>query len=128
MARASQVNLPTAPVVSGGADCCPLCGGQNDCQLCTNAAYKGPCWCASTSIPGELLARVPAELRNRACICRNCVKAFHRETTATEPIAFPPGDVYFDQGLMVFTAAYLRRRGYCCDNACRHCPYREARA
>jgi hypothetical protein len=29
---------------------------------------------------------------------------------------------------MVFTAAYLRRRGYCCDNQCRHCPWREPSA
>jgi hypothetical protein len=21
------------------------------------------------------------------------------------------------------TASYLLRRGYCCDNNCRHCPY-----
>ncbi len=24
---------------------------------------------------------------------------------------------------MVFTASYLKRRGYCCGNGCRHCPY-----
>jgi hypothetical protein len=24
---------------------------------------------------------------------------------------------------MVFTAAYLLRRGMCCGNGCRHCPY-----
>ena len=30
-----------------------------------------------------------------------------------------------DTGLMVMTELYLRRRGYCCDNKCRHCPYRE---
>jgi hypothetical protein len=34
-----------------------------------------------------------------------------------------PGDFYFDNGLMVFTAAYHLRRGYCCGNGCRHCPY-----
>lgn len=34
-------------------------------------------------------------------------------------------DFYFDEsGLMVFTAKYLLKRGYCCDNGCRHCPYR----
>jgi hypothetical protein len=26
-------------------------------------------------------------------------------------------------GLQVFTAEFLRSRGYCCDSACRHCPY-----
>ncbi len=32
-------------------------------------------------------------------------------------------DYYFEGGLMVFTANFLRRRGYCCANGCRHCPY-----
>lgn len=32
-------------------------------------------------------------------------------------------DYYFDQGLMVLTEYYLRKRGYCCGNGCRHCPY-----
>ena len=26
-------------------------------------------------------------------------------------------------GLLVLTAAYLLRRGYCCGNGCRNCPY-----
>lgn len=26
-------------------------------------------------------------------------------------------------GLMVLTAAYLKKRGFCCKNGCRHCPY-----
>ncbi|MDX5347804.1 MAG: DUF5522 domain-containing protein [Hymenobacteraceae bacterium] len=35
-----------------------------------------------------------------------------------------PGDYYFnEQGLMVFTAQYHLRRGYCCKSGCRHCPY-----
>ena len=41
---------------------CPLCGQPNECQLCTAAAYKGPCWCATVSIPEALLARVDARL------------------------------------------------------------------
>lgn len=34
-------------------------------------------------------------------------------------------DHYFDphSGLFVMTALYLRDRGYCCDNGCRHCPW-----
>jgi len=35
-------------------------------------------------------------------------------------------DYYLDQGLMVFTGRYHLRRGYCCDQGCRHCPYAEA--
>jgi prepilin-type processing-associated H-X9-DG protein/prepilin-type N-terminal cleavage/methylation domain-containing protein len=58
---------------------CPLCGQPNDCQLCTVAAYKGSCWCARVEMSGQLLARVPENSRNRACICRNCVEKFQRE-------------------------------------------------
>jgi hypothetical protein len=29
-----------------------------------------------------------------------------------------------ETGLFVLTAAYLRARGRCCGNGCRHCPYR----
>jgi len=58
---------------------CPLCGRPNDCQLCTAGVSKGPCWCWRLKFPDALLARVPAESRNKACICCDCVTAFHRE-------------------------------------------------
>ncbi|WP_169731861.1 DUF5522 domain-containing protein [Runella limosa] len=33
-------------------------------------------------------------------------------------------DYYTDEnGFIVFTAAYHLKRGYCCKNGCRHCPY-----
>jgi len=32
-------------------------------------------------------------------------------------------DYYLENGMMVFTAQYLRDRGYCCTSGCRHCPY-----
>ena len=33
-------------------------------------------------------------------------------------------DYYINEaGLYVFTAKYLRERGYCCGNGCKHCPY-----
>lgn len=33
-------------------------------------------------------------------------------------------DFYFDErGRMVLMAAYHLKRGYCCKNICRHCPY-----
>jgi hypothetical protein len=102
---------------------CPLCGGPNDCQFCTAAAYKGPCWCARVEIPEALLSQVPVEFRNKACVCRVCVTAFHRRQPAA-PRTVLPGDFYFEPGgMMVFTAAYHLRRGYCCGSGCRHCPY-----
>ncbi len=32
-------------------------------------------------------------------------------------------DYYMEGRYMVFTADFLRRRGYCCQSGCRHCPY-----
>jgi Family of unknown function (DUF5522) len=32
-------------------------------------------------------------------------------------------DFYFEKGFMIFTEAYHLKRGYCCKNGCRHCPY-----
>jgi len=45
---------------------------------------------------------------------------------AEENLTFEPVqdiDYYIDDGDLVFTAAYLRKRGYCCESGCRHCPY-----
>ena len=103
---------------------CPICGGPNDCQPCSATVAKGPCWCANVEIPAALLARVPEYLRNRACICRPCVMKFHG--AKTDAVAAPKilsGDFYFTGSLMVFTAAYHLRRGYCCGSGCQHCPY-----
>jgi hypothetical protein len=75
-------------------------------------------------IPDELIAQVPADLKNKACICRACVMKFHRDQASrVSPPKIIPGDFYFDGGLMVFTADYHLRRGYCCGSGCRHCPY-----
>lgn len=33
-------------------------------------------------------------------------------------------DFYFDEnGLMVLTESFLKKRGHCCKNGCKHCPY-----
>lgn len=33
-------------------------------------------------------------------------------------------DYYIDaKGMWVFTAAYHEARGYCCGQACKHCPF-----
>ena len=32
-------------------------------------------------------------------------------------------DYYFENGLMVLTADFSRKRDYCCGSGCRHCPY-----
>ncbi|MDN3708277.1 DUF5522 domain-containing protein [Myroides ceti] len=33
-------------------------------------------------------------------------------------------DYYFaKEGYKIFTEKYLLKRGYCCKNGCKHCPY-----
>jgi hypothetical protein len=36
-----------------------------------------------------------------------------------------PGYIDPESGLFVLTAAYHLKRGTCCHNGCRHCPYVE---
>jgi len=33
------------------------------------------------------------------------------------------GDFYWDEGRMVMTENYHIKRGNCCGNGCKHCPY-----
>lgn len=35
-------------------------------------------------------------------------------------------DYYLENGLFVFTATFLSKRGYCCESGCRHCPYEKS--
>ncbi|MBK7945416.1 MAG: hypothetical protein IPJ85_08975 [Flavobacteriales bacterium] len=54
-----------------------------------------------------------------------------RDGTAPKPdddrfsrLGLEPGDYYFSpEGYLVFTEQYHRKRGYCCGNRCRHCPF-----
>ena len=47
---------------------------------------------------------------------KHCMK--EQKTTNKEK------DFYVDeQGRVVFTEAFLEKRGFCCGNNCRHCPY-----
>ena len=33
---------------------------------------------------------------------------------------------YMENGFMVFTEAFHLKRGYCCTNGCRHCPFKKS--
>ncbi|WP_238537630.1 DUF5522 domain-containing protein [Zavarzinella formosa] len=39
------------------------------------------------------------------------------------PLPVEGRDYYIENGRWVFTAFYHARRGHCCGNGCRHCPY-----
>lgn len=47
-----------------------------------------------------------------------------QEPTKTKPDPLKEGvDYYFEAGLMVLTEHFLLKRGFCCGNGCRHCPF-----
>jgi hypothetical protein len=61
------------------------------------------------------------------CTCPRCVILARRATAMARPLPVPAeGDTYLEGDLLVFTAQYHRRRGYCCGNDCRHCPFEPA--
>ncbi len=37
-----------------------------------------------------------------------------------------PTDFYYENSYRVMTESYHKRRGSCCGNECRHCPYEPA--
>ena len=46
--------------------------------------------------------------------------------TTTPPKPVEGEDFYFENGFLVMTEAYHRKRGYCCGSGCRHCPFEHA--
>jgi Cysteine-rich CWC len=55
----------------------PLCGKNNQCAMeieRTTGVKQAPCWCAAIKFDEDLLARVPEEKRNLACICEKCAQ------------------------------------------------------
>jgi uncharacterized protein (TIGR00290 family) len=124
----------------GRQEQCPLCGGDNACRLGKGHLYKGPCWCEALAVPAPLLKRMAAEWVDPACLCRSCLNAASSVASQTDDMdaalieirrqrrlggnQLSPDDYYQDEdGNTVFTAAYHLKRGTCCQNGCRHCPY-----
>ncbi len=62
---------------------CPLCGAANQCTLTNPATATLPCWCFSTPISADALARIPAEARQQACLCPACAQLSSRAVDAS---------------------------------------------
>jgi iron complex transport system substrate-binding protein len=67
-----------------------------------SAGHRGKAWLSYSRLRETVLIQ---ELHAQACAINL--------PTYTDPIT----------GYNVFTADFLRRRGFCCGNGCRHCPY-----
>ncbi len=50
-------------------------------------------------------------------------KLFGKKKTQKDKNSQMQPDFYFENGFIVFTETFLRKRGYCCKSGCRHCPY-----
>lgn len=110
---------------------CPDCGRSFEC----GADAEGTCWCAD-------YPRVPVSFdasgcRCPACLARRIAGALEGriDTLQTEQalaLARPYAnckillehiDYSVEDGLTVFSRWFHLKRGHCCGNACRHCPF-----
>jgi len=136
----AQSSLSSPPECLGREEKCPLCGHDNRCRVTEPQLYKGPCWCHEIIVPHHMLSRLAADSSKPVCLCRPCLEtvarisreledtdaalAEVRKVVADRVACEAEKDFYLDEnGYTVFTSAYHLRRGTCCDNGCRHCPY-----
>ena len=61
---------------------CPLCQRPNRCDA---SGANGRCWCFDLHVPAALLAQLPEDQRNTACICRECIVEFSSRASTTLP-------------------------------------------
>jgi hypothetical protein len=54
---------------------CPLCGAFNFCVPAQATSFDVDCWCRSAKIDAEVLAAIPPEQLNKACLCPGCAGA-----------------------------------------------------
>ncbi|PTQ89701.1 DUF5522 domain-containing protein [Agitococcus lubricus] len=110
---------------------------QKKCSVCGVAFACGntgqqACWCS------QYPALMPV-IEGQDCYCSNCLTNIIKEKISDfvqhNPVnmAIPKQyhniqliediDYYLENGNFVFTEWYHRKRGSCCGNGCRHCPY-----
>lgn len=52
-----------------------------------------------------------------------CSFANHMDDYFGKPDLEPDDFYKSPEGYIIFTEKYLLKRGYCCKNGCKHCPY-----
>jgi len=116
---------------------CPVCGEANECRIANGCLYKGACWCDQADVPAHVLRFLVEGQLEPACLCRRCLATLAHDARSLDDtpqaLARVPEEIsrhsnlkdsYLDElGRVVFTADYHLRRGYCCGNNCRHCPF-----
>lgn len=110
---------------------CQSCSSAFSCGVCST----GKCWC------GDYPMILSCAGEHVDCLCPEClkqnisqeidkyvaeIKSGVRENDTNQYATKSPKegiDYYIENGLYVFTAWYHLKRGECCGNGCRHCPY-----
>ena len=104
---------------------CPRCGTAFTCLV--EDIDNCPCHVLVLSEP----AKVFLKSSYLDCLCTECLIHINQQTQEALLHSFPTekemlveGLHYYKDGeLWVFTEFYHLLRGYCCQNACRHCAY-----
>ena len=139
-------DLPSSAGSSVKEKNCSSCG---EGFTCGTEVREERCWCEH--LPHLPLAAI----EGRDCLCPQClsdaIKAAFSVGCPVEECSLAPSwvsaaepveataktnmgqpnlllegeDYYSEGGMIVFTASYHRRRGYCCESACRHCPFND---
>ncbi|TDF81731.1 cysteine-rich CWC family protein [Pseudomonas sp. H9] len=60
------------------AQCCPACGASNRCSLADPRTATHACWCYSVTIDPQIIEALPAEQRNKACLCPACAQVLEQ--------------------------------------------------
>jgi hypothetical protein len=114
---------------------------QINCSQCNtaltcNVNNINACWCI------ELPAILPLDSSATSCLCRNCTLAKindYLQQLYSQPLKAQLAvakqfngndklieglDYTMENSYMVFSKWYFLKRGSCCKNGCRNCPYR----
>lgn len=119
---------------------CPQC--QQTVMCGAEQAAEKPCWCMALPALSSILPPLPASDLSDQCLCQTCLLKRQSErleqlyqTHTTEQLvnlARPfrsEGpllewlDFTIENGYHVFSRWFHLKRGQCCGNGCRHCPY-----
>lgn len=91
---------------------CSSCSAEFTC-----GSVQEVCWCINY-MP---LVNV---VEGKDCMCEACLKkTIETAGAASLQKQQVQEDYYIENGFCVFTAQYHLKRGSCCKNGCRHCPY-----
>lgn len=64
---------------------CPACGASNQCSLADPRTATDACWCYGVAIDPQVLLNLPAELRDKSCLCPRCAQVEAQLQAARTP-------------------------------------------